>query len=198
MAKGQITERILETIADFIEGSGDFVGALLEAGYGASAYRVNQIRDRKENERIDRARKNGQDGDARQRLSKMLCKLERDGLIEKNEHGRAALTLKGKKKLFLLRKKLKAHQLPDPRGYATRNTQTTTVVVFDIPETERRKRMWVRAVLMRLGYTMAQKSVWMGRGAIPVAFVRDLADQRIDAYVQIFAVTKKGTLRRIA
>ena len=197
MQKGFLTIRILETIADFISEGGDLLGALMEAGYGASASRVNYARSRKENERIGRARKSEEDRVARERLSRMLYYLEHDGLIARNGPGKMSLTRRGKERLRALRARIKGLTLTSPAVYPKKDTTATTVVIFDIPELEKKKRAWVRAVLKRLEYVMIQRSVWMGTMGIPREFVTDLRDQKILHCVQFFAVTRGGTLRHM-
>ncbi len=41
------------------------------------------------------------------------------------------------------------------------------IVMFDIPEKKRRVRDWLRGQLRFWGFTMLQKSVWMGNGKLP-------------------------------
>jgi len=45
-----------------------------------------------------------------------------------------------------------------------------------------------------LGFTMLQKSLWIGSNKIPEEFIEDLKEWKIIEYVHIFEVTKKGTL----
>ena len=46
-----------------------------------------------------------------------------------------------------------------------------------------------------MGFTMRQKSVWIGRKRIPEEFVEELEAKGMRAYVDIFGVTRSGTLR---
>jgi len=127
----------------------------------------------------------------------LLCRLKKDGLIrEANSGGRVfAITEKGKDKLNNLKLR---KQSALPRGiYDLSNSEEIKIVIFDIPEKDRKKRHWLRAVLKRLNFKMIQKSVWLGKVNIPEEFISDLKKLRLLEYVEIFAITKKGSLKRI-
>ncbi|MBI2635441.1 MAG: CRISPR-associated endonuclease Cas2, partial [Parcubacteria group bacterium] len=69
------------------------------------------------------------------------------------------------------------------------------VVIFDIPEKQKHKREWLRGQLQDLGFKMIQKSVWMGKRKFPKEFLEDIRDLKLLAYVEIFSVTKTGSMR---
>ena len=71
------------------------------------------------------------------------------------------------------------------------------IVVFDVPEKERRKRDWLRSVLKRLELKMVQKSVWIGKVKIPKELLDDLFNLKLLDYVEIFEVSKSGSLRQL-
>jgi len=70
-----------------------------------------------------------------------------------------------------------------------------TIVAYDIPERERKKRDWIRWCLIEMGCEMIQKSVWVAKGAIDEDFIHALRDRDLLEYVHIFSVTKQGTIR---
>ena len=70
--------------------------------------------------------------------------------------------------------------------------------MFDIPEKEKWKRVWLREVLGLCGFKMLQRSVWAGKNKIPEEFLADLRNFNMLEYVHIFEVSKKGTLKEIA
>ena len=72
------------------------------------------------------------------------------------------------------------------------------IVSFDVPEKEKRKRGWLRSTLKNLGFRMLQKSVWIGKVKIPEAYLEDLKRLRLLSYIEIFAISKRGTIRHIA
>ncbi|MBI5742583.1 MAG: hypothetical protein HZA25_01965 [Candidatus Niyogibacteria bacterium] len=71
------------------------------------------------------------------------------------------------------------------------------IVTFDVPERERRKREWLRCVLKNLKFRPVQQSVWLGRTKIPIDFLDDLKDLNMTDYVEIFEVSRQGTLRHV-
>lgn len=75
--------------------------------------------------------------------------------------------------------------------------QGITIVAFDIPERERRKRGWLRECLKLFDFTVLQKSVWIGRRRLPEGFIHALRERGLLKYVQIFAITRTGTIEEI-
>ena len=71
------------------------------------------------------------------------------------------------------------------------------IFAFDVPEKEKRKRGWLRTVLRRLDFTMIQKSVWVGKSKIPQEFLEDIYRFKMVDFVEIFEVSKTGSLRHI-
>ena len=69
------------------------------------------------------------------------------------------------------------------------------IVIFDIPEADRRKRFWLRSALKKLDFTMLQKSVWIGKTKLPQMFLDALRQEKLLSYVEIFEVSKKGSLK---
>ncbi|MDP3725034.1 MAG: CRISPR-associated endonuclease Cas2 [Nanoarchaeota archaeon] len=134
-----------------------------------------------------------------QRFYNILSRLQRDDLIaKKKQHGNQlgwGITKKGFAKLFSLREKKKFS--PSRVEYVPKKDLTFRVVIFDIPERERHKREWLRSALLALGFSMCQQSVWVGKQKIPKKFLKDLYDREMLSYVQIFEITKQGSLERM-
>ena len=133
----------------------------------------------------------------RQRLSKLIHKLKKEGLVIKKQGKlqKAAqwiLTKKGRR-----RKQELSRKLLEKSEYEIKDSHKIKIVIFDIPESERRKRAWLRSVLKRLKYKMLQRSVWVGRTVLPERFFQDLYARSILRYVEVFAVTKGGTLKKL-
>src|SRR3989344_1698679 len=97
----------------------------------------------------------------------LICRLRRQGIIEKEE-SKWKLTIRGKDKLKTF-KKLKGKFLP-VRSYEKTEDDEFKLIIFDIPESDRRKRGWLRDSLVNLGFNMLQKSVWGGKVKIPENF----------------------------
>ncbi|HLC99856.1 MAG TPA: CRISPR-associated endonuclease Cas2, partial [Patescibacteria group bacterium] len=135
----------------------------------------------------------------RKRFVDLMYRLQRDDLVEKDgnqESGRIVrLTQKGRQILAGLRQR-KTNALP-PRTYPQQGVDGLKIVIFDIPEKEKRKREWLRSVLSRLQFTMLQRSVWSGKTKLPTEFINDLRRLHLFSCVEIFAISKAGTLKKI-
>ncbi len=132
----------------------------------------------------------------RKRYQNLVYKLKQNGLLEEVEkEGKKffRLTIEGKRKLGKVREN---SSLPSTH-YIKEKDDRFVIVMFDIPEKDRKKRAWLRAVLINLGFSMSQKSVWIGKVRIPRQFIDDLVKLRIDEFVEIFQVTKTGNLKHV-
>lgn len=130
--RGEITLKILKCVKSASGKTVDAAAAFLAAGYGASAKKLDYELSKRREARTEQ--------EERQKFYKLLYKLEKDGLIEKTKRKKPIilhLTLKGKKFLQLLSEK-KSVALPDI-SYETSNADKLIIVVFDIPESEKKK-----------------------------------------------------------
>jgi len=199
--KGDVTLRLLEYIGDAAIDVADLTIAFLESGYGASS---REILNRVERRSIMRAKNKEAKSEKerfRQRFYSMMHKLKKDGLVDvvvKDKKSFLRLTSDGKRRLLVL-KKNHANALPDNSyGECGAANGRFTIVVFDVPEKERRKRFWLRSALRNLGFQLIQKSVWMGKVKIPEMFLDDLKELHLIDYVEIFEISKTGSLRQLA
>jgi len=134
----------------------------------------------------------------RQRYYLMILYLKRDGLIEEqiNQGARSfILTLKGRQRVRELRTKSKTI-LPLPI-YNFKASSNIVIIAFDIPEKQSRKRVWLRSALKNMRFTMIQRSVWLGKVKIPKEFMTDLHHLQMTAFVEVFSITKSGSLRHL-
>lgn len=134
----------------------------------------------------------------RQQFHRTLQYMKRQGLVTKRgaRHGMQwTLTRHGIEKLAMYRKRRAdlfsgAHvSFPAPHGGGL------TIVAFDIPEKERRKRDWIRRCLVEMDFKPLQKSVWTARGGVHEDFVEALRERNLLNAVHIFGVTKHGTIK---
>jgi DNA-binding PadR family transcriptional regulator len=133
----------------------------------------------------------------RQAFYSLLNKLKREGFIIKKENHRNSpwsITKQGLAKLAIIKKGVKTVGRPRKLSYKRDGGLELIIVAFDVPEKERKKRDWLRAGLMSLGYRMLQQSVWAGKVRIPLEFIKDLKGNNILRYVHIFSVGRKGTI----
>ena len=60
------------------------------------------------------------------------------------------------------------------------------LLAFDIPETERRLRDWLRTQLKIFGYRMVQQSLWVGPGPLPTEFKERITELDIKKRIKMF------------
>jgi len=191
--KGQILLKVLEIIKDRAIDQMDFFNAILASGYGTGMGKIEY--EYQKRRQVSHSKKFQADNlkDRKKRLRIFISKMKHDGLI--NETGMDNIKLiisnKGKKKLMQLKNKLPGRQ------YKAENQNNPVIISFDIPERLRRKRNWLREVIKNLGFKMVHQSVWMGKIKIPKALILDLEHLRILEFIEIFKVSKTGTLKKL-
>jgi len=196
--KGEKTLYVLERIAEAVISSGDLFSAFLTAGYGASSGKINKAIDKQYNERVRRSALVREQVLEKQRYYNLISMLKRDNLLKESGgkgNQKFILSEKGKKKLEELKSRYKK-RMPETKYLAVKS-ECATIAIFDIPETERRKRDWLRRALRHLGFRLIQKSVWLGKVKIPKNFLNDLRNLDLIEYIEIFQVTKTGSLKNI-
>ena len=192
-------ERLLKALATLEEAAYkaiDFpiaIGALMSFSMRLSSGKeaISGFRETMEG----RARERKQDRDSKNFISY----LKHEGfIIGRSKFGDdlLALTRKGRSKLSHLRKLIGLKPLPTKKYKRIKNN-ALMIVVFDIPESRRKERDWLRDVLRNLGFTMLQKSVWLGKIKIPEQLIDDLRRLYLQNAVEIFKITKQGNLSKL-
>lgn len=128
----------------------------------------------------------------------LLSKLRKEGIIKKQGIGMDAicnLTDNGFKKLLNYAEQSRSFVLPK-RKYAAKKINSQTLIIFDIPESLKHCRNWIRYQLVALGFSMLQKSVWIGAYQIPSDLIHDLRESNLLQYIHIFKVTESGSIDR--
>ena len=127
----------------------------------------------------------------------LLSRLKKQGFVEKKRKGNKTwwkVTSLGKKKLEKV--KITFHF---PRfNMRHEKGNDINLIVFDIPEKHRAKRDWLRSILLSLGFTLLQKSVWIGKNKLPEEFLNALAELDLIDSIHIFKITKTGTLKKLS
>ena len=142
----------------------------------------------------------------RQSFYSLLNQLKREGLIKKKQPGRSfpwRITSRGRERLTKIlicrfRNASRREIVLPKKKYVAKTQKSFVIVAFDVPERERKLRDWLRSHLVSFGFTRLQKSVWAGNHGIPEEFAYDLKDLGMLPYVQIFAITKRGTIQEVA
>ena len=192
--KGDGILEILENITEFGEDLSTTIEAVLTLGYRASIrgveYKKSKIRREREN-RKEKMR-------TRKIKQNLIYKLEKDGLIERKKEGKISAIFKTKKGLEKEQElKEKREMFLSKNGYKTKKSDKFSIITFDIPEIERKKRDWIREALKNLKFRMVHKSVWMAKVKIPREFIDKLFKLRMNDYVEIFEISKTGSLRHL-
>lgn len=119
-------------------------------------------------------------------VSSLLWRLRREGLVVRRKHqGRSAwvLTKQGAARL-------RQNVIPVPASDGI-----SRLVIFDIPERERKKRDAIRAELIACNFARLQKSVWMGTNPLPEDFITLVDDLRLKGKLHIFSIREQGTIQ---
>lgn len=190
--KGEYRLKILE----FIEASAQTIDDLLfifSLPYGTSFSRMEYLLSKRQGKRGSYTLKEA-DKKLRRRFSDFFYRLKKDNLIaeiEGNKKHIFKLTEKGKKFLQKFRYRPLTFY-----GDKIEKDDLLKIIIFDIPESEKRKREWLRTVLKNLGFYMLQKSVWAGKIKLPKEFINDLARLNLLSFIEIFVVAKTGSIRQ--
>ena len=186
--------KILELLEDRTIDSVDFFTAILVSGYGASMNKIEYEYQKRRRLSSVQKLKYKDLIVKKERLQKFLSKLKHDGLIyeTKGINSKFSISNKGKAKLIQLKSSL-------PSKYYEKVSQDRLIIIsFDIPEKLRGKRDWLREVIKNLGFKMIHQSVWIGKTKIPKQFVLDLGEMNILKCVEIFEISKTGSLKKVS
>ncbi|MBI4225410.1 MAG: hypothetical protein HY617_03695 [Candidatus Sungbacteria bacterium] len=136
----------------------------------------------------------------RQQFYRTLNYLKCQGLVvkKKEKDGSAwILTPSGKARVQKYRKSRRDPFSTSQATFRKPEGGGITIVTYDVPEKERRKRDWIRRCLMEMDCEKIQKSVWVAKGAIDENFIHALRQRNLLPNVHVFAVTKQGTVNQI-
>jgi len=76
------------------------------------------------------------------------------------------------------------------------NASKNLIVMYDIPTAFRKERDWFRRHLVKFGYIMIQKSVWVGPAPLPKDFLDYLKEIKIGDNFKTFKLAKSYTEKR--
>ncbi len=199
--RGELTFKILSALEKSKDEALDLLSAFLVAGIvsGCNPKKANFIAGTviEERQRLREDREN--DRMAKHRFYSMVSYLEKDGLVrkQKKEEGiYIKITSKGVTHLRYIEERTE-YALPPP-NYKNdlEKIGNVTIITFDVPEIERKKRDWLRCALRNMDSEMIHKSVWMCQNGVPEGFLEDIRDLNLSDYMEIFQINKKGTLAR--
>lgn len=118
----------------------------------------------------------------------IVGRLEKRGFLETSKSQWSA-TPSGKR--FLSQSSLAIKKFFDKNKVLdNREKPRNLIIIFDIPEKKKRYRDWLRMELVGFGFTLIQKSVWLGPG-LPQEFIEYLNEAGILKFVRFFRATEK-------
>ena len=128
----------------------------------------------------------------------LLSRLKEHDLIEKQKTGSKSLWKITKKGTEYLEKSENNQTEVLPRkDYSKSLDRVFNIVIFDIPEKFKHKRIWLRQQLKNLDFVMLQKSVWIGKYKIPEGLVYDIETLKLLPYIHILKVYKTGSIANL-
>ena len=72
----------------------------------------------------------------------------------------------------------------------TQEAPKNLIVMFDIPETKKAEREWLRWHLKKFNYEMIQKSVWVGPSPLPKEFMDYIEKIKLKNTIKTFKLAK--------
>ena len=126
-----------------------------------------------------------------QRVSNLLANLRRRGFIEKRANKAWQLTEKGMERLK--KQETSVRYTPISKS-KKKEDEHLKVIIFDIPEQHKKRRDWLRFSLKNLGFSLLQKSVWIGKAKLPEDFFEQLHKLELLPHIHIFAIQETGSI----
>ena len=74
-----------------------------------------------------------------------------------------------------------------------KDSSKNLIVMYDIPHLQKKERDWFRRHLIKFGYIMIQKSVWVGPSPLPKNFLDYLKEIKIGDKFKTFKLAKSYT-----
>ncbi len=132
------------------------------------------------------------------RFYQLMYELKRDGLIEeKNTEGDRIIRITARGTNWLKKKRDQSTVSLPKFAERAEKSERVIIVSYDIPEKAKYLREWLRSALKNLGLKPLQKSVWFGKVKLPDNFLKGLIKLDMEKYVEIFEISKTGTLRHL-
>jgi len=113
-----------------------------------------------------------------------MCRLRKNGFVEKKS-GNWMLTKTGKE-YFENKRKL---SLKFSSPFAL-NAPKNLLLMFDIPESKKAERNWLRLHLREFQYFMIQKSVWVGPSPLPKKFTSYAKEMGLGSCIKTFKLAR--------
>ena len=112
-----------------------------------------------------------------------MSRLHKNGFVERTKIG-WKITKSGME----IEKRLSSLYITSPFN---KDSSKNTIIAFDVPEGNRKARVWLRNQLKVFSYTMLQQSLWFGPGPLPIDFYSRLKNLNIRKCIKVFNVKLK-------
>ncbi|KKT21812.1 hypothetical protein A3B05_02070 [Candidatus Giovannonibacteria bacterium RIFCSPLOWO2_01_FULL_43_160] len=122
---------------------------------------------------------------SKQTFHSVLWRLQKQKLVERDIKGW---------NITELGRKLVGKVKYTPQAALPKEDGIIRLVIFDIPEYERKKRVWLRLELIAHRFKILQKSVWIGYRPLPQELLESLEDLSLQKFVHIISIEHSGTL----
>jgi predicted transcriptional regulator len=130
------------------------------------------------------------------RIRRLVQALKSDGLLVSKKHGnKSSYSITSEGRDWLTKKEFIPSGSISGKMYVSEPADRVTIIAYDIPYIFRMKRDWLRSRITGMGFHFLQRSVFLGKIKIPQEFMDDLEEMGISEHVEIFEITKEGTLR---
>jgi phenylacetic acid degradation operon negative regulatory protein len=116
--------------------------------------------------------------------------LQKDGYIEKLK-GHFVVNKNGKE--YLNKNKKKHLQNFEP---IENNSPKNLLLLYDIPEDKKQERDWFRRNLIKFGFVMIQRSVWVGPSPLPKEFLDYVKSIGLKDSIKTFKLEKGYEIRK--
>lgn len=119
-----------------------------------------------------------------------MSRMKKRGYVRGGD-GEWVITKEGKEYLKTRKDELKDFISPFKKG-----ASKDLLIIFDIPETLKSHRDWLRTHLKKFGYEMVQKSAWVGPSPIPNEFKKYLKAIKLDKTMRAFKLSRPYTSKK--
>jgi hypothetical protein len=195
--RGDKTQLILEVIQEQAVKTADvlafFLGTFLSPYYSSRRKLYYAMRHGIPQNFLDAYKKRLQHKNETRNFYSLLSYLREQGFIKQEKiKGETVIkiTLDGKRKLNVLYEHMQNWKIGESDG-------RLRIVIFDIPESRKNDRKWLRSALRTCGFTLLQKSVWTGKRKLPVEFITALQERGLLSFIQILEITRSGIVREL-
>lgn len=124
-------------------------------------------------------------GHSQNSISGSLSYMHKKGLLEYCNSNEINITRKGREYI-----KRKYDSLKQFNFKFDKNASKNLIVMFDIPETKKAEREWLRWHLKKFNYSMIQKSVWVGPSPLPKEFLNYIKKIGIEDGLKTFKLER--------